>query len=1450
MLRIILSIIKWSALTVLIFILLLCSIYIAAQTRYGKDSILRIAGFMLKDKYGIGIKASGLTGLVPCDIRVDQLTFQDGSGPWLDIRNLHFKFSPLYLLKGQLNITELKADSVALNRFPSPKKTGEPTRPFSLPLFVYHVVVKRFSISGLSLGEEILGKPADFIIEAGITEEEIGLKSRVFVNITRTDGVVGSAFLDAEIEGTDPYLIVNAGIDEPEIGLIGAFTGISTPISMTLKGSGRIKDWVGEMSFNADRLVDIEARIKMNSLEALNFDIEGSALPHPGIIPDSLNELLVRKTGFNIHSRIKDKEKLFLEQASFKSDIVLLDLAADVDIRHMTMEGDFTADLKDISPLGRLINEVWSGSLSINGDLKGHVTSPSADITLRVRDLDTDIISANEFTANALMELFSMDNSTGPSLRVNGNGDINGLYLHPLSDDIIEKDITWDLDMTWSIGGDIGINNLSVSSMLLTGSTSGLFNIGQHKGDLDAVITIDSIDRYSGILNMNIPKGIGTNMNLNARISGRSLDGCVSGKLVLDSPEDESLMAVMGTETEYSMDIVLSDNKILTFTNGKIISEEAELTFSGQYDLDERGFHGLLGLEARDLVPFSGALKKDIRGSAMIHAYLDGTTDMINMNSEFYADNIALDNVGVDHLSGSISLSGQALSNEGKISISLMKSGSRLKADSGFRLNNKLIELNDLSLEGPGFNMYGNLSADMEKFIITGDIKGDLADFSVINSFSGRDTQGSASIQIKSVRLSDTNVIDLNFHGMDITDALGHTDNLNMDLNISGVLDNPEITVSASMLGYSKNDLLLKSVDIKAQGHPQDIDFSMAGAGKFVYGIIVRTSGKISLSSSGQSLGVNSFQGEYGILPVNLTGPFRVIRSDKGIEFERAEFNIAGGTVAGYGVFSKETMDFNMNFNNIPASLLMLAGINQFEGNAKGDIFLSGTMTQPNASAAFSFNDMRLREAQYTRLPSFNLSGSAVLDSGRLDADVMLDSRSGSPFELAISLPAMLSLSPFSFVLPQDEEISGRISGDIDLENIGIFAGIYDQKFKGYLSAVFDIKGTVRSPVISGGARLENGDYENFNTGSIIKDITMDVSTDSKRFVLNSISGTDGGDGKVSGKGWFDFSPSMGFPYSLSLNLNNMIFLRSNTAFFTVSGKPTISGNLNDHTLSGKFTVENGEYRIPERLPAEVTDLEVTEINRPEQAQAREQKEALEKTVINLDMSVTGSGQVYLTGRGLNSEWKGDVNIKGTNVEPIIIGRLSVLRGSYNFLGKRFELTEGQIDLDGSYPAAPYLNVTGESRTSEIRAIINLTGDLKKPEVTLTSDPSLPSDEILSQLLFGRDVSQITPLQAIQLGNALNTMMGNSRYDIMGSTRKMLGVDQLDLVQTGENNDESAVSVGKYLSDELYIELEKGLGTESGKASFTWEVTPNITLDTELNENSSTGVGINWKWDY
>jgi len=1450
MLRIIISAIKWSAAIILATVLLLSAIFILVQTRYGRDNLIRSADYILKKKYGIEIRAEGITGNLPYDMKIDHLALLDISGQWLDVRNITFQLSPLHLLKGHILINQFTADSITLSRIPVLKKREKPSRPFSLPSAIYHVGIKSLNVARLSLGKEILGKQADFIINAGVTEKEPGFKSRVFADIKRTDGIAGSAFLDAELKGAEPYLTVHAGIDEPETGLIGALLRIKRPLSMSFNGSGLVKNWSGALSAGADRLMSVDAQVSMHALEDLNLDISGTAELGPDFVRDPWNELLEKEVGFSVRARVKDNKNLFIDRAVVKSGDGILELNASLDTRQMTSEGAFKFSLKDLSPFCHLIRSPCSGELSIEGSFKGPITSPSAEITLNAEDFKTEMIRSDEFTANALIEFIAAGDSSGRTLHVSGSGELRGLYLPRVMDDLLEKRLALNLDMEFPYKGDMLINNLEIECSLLSARVSGLFNKKQNRGDFKAFLKTDSLDRYSGLLKKNIPMGIGTSLSLDGRLSGQSLEAHAGGKLALTEDADAYLRDILGLEAVYSGDIALSGNDVLTFADVKISSDRAGLAGSGQYDLKTKELHGLFGIDVKELAAFSGLVKRDFFGSAGISGSLDGTPDLMNMKCEFRADDIMLGTKNIQDVSGSAALSGKPLKNSGWISLSLAVDGYGLKGDSEFMLDNKVLSFKDIDLNGRGIKLHGNLSTGMENSPVQGEMKGAFEDLSIIDAFFGLEIQGSGDLDVKSGFVDNKNLIVANLHGKDISGAFGKTEDISLGLRLSGELKDPEISARASIQGYTNKNVLVKSVDISTRGKPGDMNFTLKGSGHAGYGVIVEASGSISLSSLRQSLSVNMLRGEYGILPVNLTEPLRMTRAKGALEIESMEFYFAGGTINGHGIFSKDSTDFNMDFNNIPASLMQLPGITQLEGSATGNIVLSGTLKNPEAGTQFTLKNLSLRYPQEEDMPSFNIAARAQLRSKKLEAELNLESATGKTFDLKMDMPLNLSLYPFSFGIPEKEKLNGRVSAAIDISDLALLAGLYNQRFMGKLDMDFNIRGTIKSPEITGKAALENGSYKNDMTGIFIKDIRADISAELNRFILNNISGADGHGGKISGKGWVDFSPSRQFPYSLSLTLKNLLFLSTHTTAFTVSGKPTISGTLYSHTLAGKLSIDKGEYRIPERLPADITDLEVKEINVPGQDQTGEQKVASKKSVMNLDMSVKGEGQVYLTGRGLNSEWKGDIDVKGTIDKPVIVGRLSVLRGSYNFLGKRFELTDGRVDLDGRYPMSPQIECTGEAKTSQITAFINLKGDLKKPEITLTSDPSKPPDEILAYLLYNRDISQITPFQAIAIGSSLNSMMGKSRYDILGSTRKILGVDQLELKQSEESADGSTVSVGKYLSDEIYIEVEKGLGTESGKASFTWEVTPNITIDTELRENSSTGVGINWKWDY
>ena len=87
-------------------------------------------------------------------------------------------------------------------------------------------------------------------------------------------------------------------------------------------------------------------------------------------------------------------------------------------------------------------------------------------------------------------------------------------------------------------------------------------------------------------------------------------------------------------------------------------------------------------------------------------------------------------------------------------------------------------------------------------------------------------------------------------------------------------------------------------------------------------------------------------------------------------------------------------------------------------------------------------------------------------------------------------------------------------------------------------------------------------------------------------------------------------------------------------------------------------------------------------------------------------------------------------------------------------------------------------------------------------------------------------------------------------FDFMDNTRRLIGLDQLSLTQSEDKENTPSVSAGKYLKENVYLQVEKGLGSEGDKLSVEVQVTPNISVESEAGRDGQGGIGLNWEWTY
>lgn len=393
--------------------------------------------------------------------------------------------------------------------------------------------------------------------------------------------------------------------------------------------------------------------------------------------------------------------------------------------------------------------------------------------------------------------------------------------------------------------------------------------------------------------------------------------------------------------------------------------------------------------------------------------------------------------------------------------------------------------------------------------------------------------------------------------------------------------------------------------------------------------------------------------------------------------------------------------------------------------------------------------------------------------------------------------------------------------------------------------------GRINQPDIQGSIELENGRYENVLSGTVLENIQLVVDIKNNVLNIQNLTALDGEKGKIIGSGKVELTSFSQIDYQLSLSMDRAKLARLDTMEATVNGQLEIDGSSDKADIKGQLTIFPAQIRIPEPGPQKMEAFKVANV---EAWQSKEKKINKIKdhsylSRCHLDIEVSMPNALYIRGQGIDSEWRGRIDITGTGQSPNINGYVNLVEGSFSFLGEGFELKKGRVRFTGAYPPDPILDMTAVQEKGDFTLMVNLSGSVSNIDISLESEPPYPQEEILSRFLFNRELSQITPVQAVQLALALKTLAtGGSGVGVMGRIRQMLSVDELE-IQQAEESGGTVLGVGKYVNQDVYFKAEKTLADEGGKIIVDIELSPRFSLETEVG-STNMGGEIQWTFRY
>jgi autotransporter translocation and assembly factor TamB len=577
----------------------------------------------------------------------------------------------------------------------------------------------------------------------------------------------------------------------------------------------------------------------------------------------------------------------------------------------------------------------------------------------------------------------------------------------------------------------------------------------------------------------------------------------------------------------------------------------------------------------------------------------------------------------------------------------------------------------------------------------------------------------------------------------------------------------------------------------------------------------------------------------YQINPFDIKGKIHLVSpSPLHIDVKDLTATLAGGKANISGKISQEELDAKLTAQNLNLMTLPFANLSnvplilaQADGTFRGDL------SQPKIDLSYTLNPAN--ENTYHAA----IEGQTIYNGEAFNTNITLNGEGIKESAISVQIPAKLSFYPFHTDISGKSSIQGQAQIDADLRPVTSLFMPPTYEIGGDMNMNASLKGTLASPDLAGQTHVRDGYIHAAANAFELNDIAAEARFENHKVHITSLqaSGVDG-QGTLNATADLDLSNMQKPDIDADLVIDAMHLIGQNYNT-RLDADMQFSSGLGGYSLAGTITPEEVNINLPERFQKSIPELNI--VTEKEELSAANKA----KSMISLDILLDAPQHIFVRGWGLDAELGGKLDISGNLHEPLINGRLSSIRGRYEEFGRDFNLNKANLRFQGTVPPSPYFDIEAAAEIEDITAKVLITKNMKDPKISFAALPPLPEDEVLSLILFGTSIENISPFQAVQLASTLRRFSGQGSLmpNPLETLENITGLDDIRVKNTGED---VSVGAGKYISDKIYVEVEKGSAEASGAASVEVEVTPSVKVESKAGQNGDNSIGAFWEWSY
>ncbi|MGU3317405.1 translocation/assembly module TamB domain-containing protein [Sphingomonas sp. M6A6_1c] len=1348
------SILKWVLIAVLGVVVLAGVVVLGINTDPGRRFVAnRIGGYTTAS--GLNIKVGRIDGSLYGQMVLSDVRVADPKGVFLTSPKLGVDWRPFAFASNHVDVRSLSTDLVTLARKPELKQTpSDPNAPLLPDL---DIDVNRLHVGRLVIAKPVTGQTHIVRLDGAVHIADRRAQLVTDAAALKGAGVAGGDTLHLKLDAVPDQnkLDVNLKLDAPVGGVVATMGSLNAPLTASVDGRGSWKAWQGRAlaTLGGGQLADINVNARDGHIELRGFATPGLYMQGP------VERLTAPRLDLAIDTTLNDRKAD--TRMRLKSNALAVDAGGLIDLANSRF-GNFAVDARLLTP-GAIAPNVRGRDVMARVVLDGAFATPTVNYKINAAALGFGTTTVENVYAEGLARVNS-DRILVPvnarARRVTGlNAAVGGLANNVR----IQGDFAISMPNILSDNLRIRSDNIDATAIVVANTATGRYT-GALKGRVNNY-RLESI----GILDLS------TDAKL---VPGARGGFGITGRVVAQTKQlfNSGVRDFLGGNAVVRSDIGYSPEGIVTFANLRMNAPQFRITRGeGRFDPAT----GSVAVNADAVSTQYGPLTARVTGSA------DAPVVVLRA---------ARPGVGI----GLVNLDARVVGRGGAYAVT---------ASGG--TNYGPFTANVLVRPSP------RLTVDVNRVVFAGIVgSGRVAatpagPFAGALQFAGRGITGN-------VRLTDQG-------GNQRADVAARAYNATIpgyaDFTIGRAIVNasvvmtpkaPQVVADVQVADTRYNAFVIQAMRAKVNyvGGRGTAQALLTGSS----GVPLRVALNARLSPDDYLIAA---QGQANNIPFRTVNPAHVTKAGGSYRLAATRIDFGQGATAGS---TRIAGSFGGGVTAAQARLdrLNLSMLSAFMPNLGVSGAVTGSLDYRQQGNAIPQADARITIANFQRTGLAAVSepvdvqfvGRLVPDGGEARALVKRGATTVGRL-LATLRPLPPGAGSWTTRLMQ-APLSGGIRYNGPSGVLFSLAALPGQQLSGPIAVAADFSGRVSAPQLNGLIRADNLTYDNETYGTRLSQMKIAARFTNDRLELTSLSAR-AGNGTVQAQGSVGLAAASGFPIDLRAKLDNAQLAKSDALSATTSGDIRFTYGRDGGLLQGNLNIPEARYEIIRQGSAEVPEL--TGIRRKSQIvtpRPTDRPKPAPVSLIKLDLTVRAANQLFVSGMGLESEWEMNLKVGGTSVAPVITGGLDLVRGTYSFAGKRFEVTRGTIRFRGGQLTDPDINIQASTTVNGITAVIAITGTGQRPQIAFTSTPALPQDEVLSRLLFGTNPENLSATEALQLASALNSLRGSGGGGLnpLGKLRSATGFDRLRVLGADEASGRgTSLAAGKYLTDNIYVEI-------------------------------------------